>query len=87
MSDGPENTNEIIHYHHCSLCMDELPPNTSPAEYARYQSGFTPRGIQVWCTRHDVNIMHVDFEGQKHPANLTAIKTLDDKYDELEGWT
>ena len=71
MNDGPENTNEIIGYHHCGLCIKELPPNTSPQEYARIQSGFTPRGVQIWCNRHDVNIMHIDFQGQQHPANTT----------------
>jgi hypothetical protein len=77
--------NKILSYHHCSLCLAELPRDESPASYARYQTGFTKIGLQVWCNRHEVNIMHIDFEGQTHPAN-TSRRSLDDKFDDLEGW-
>jgi hypothetical protein len=70
--EGPGNLNEILSFHHCGMCLAELPPDTSPKEYARQQAGFTKLGIQIWCNRHDVNIMHVDFQGQRHPANMTA---------------
>ena len=66
---GPiEETNKIGMYFHCALCLAEKPANQSPKEWARAQAGFTERGIQVWCNRHDVNILHMDFQGQKHPA-------------------
>ena len=49
-------------------------PAPSPQEYVRVQAGWTPLGLQVWCTRHDVNIVHIDFEGVKHAANDTRQK-------------
>lgn len=66
------NTNCIGIYIRCGKCLEELPPNTSPQEYARLAVGQTIYGIQVWCTRHDCNICHVDFLENKLPANLTA---------------
>jgi hypothetical protein len=65
------NTLEIHAYIHCGMCLTELPPDQSPREYASYEVGWTKLGFQVWCKRHEVNVMHVDFQGQKHPANTT----------------
>lgn len=63
-------------YIHCGLCLGEfqkgLAPGQSPATYARLSVGWTKEGLQVWCNRHDVNVMHVDFQGAKHPANTTC---------------
>jgi hypothetical protein len=63
------NTNEIATHFHCRLCMEQLPPGESPQSYARRDVGFTKLGFQVWCVRHDCNIIHMDFQGQRHPAN------------------
>lgn len=65
------NENEIKSFFHCGLCMAELPRGTSPREYGSLEIGFTPLGVQVWCKRHEVNVAHIDFEGQRHPANLS----------------
>jgi hypothetical protein len=65
------NDLQISAYAHCSLCLAERPRNKTPQEWARVQAGFTSIGLQVWCVRHDCNIMHIDFEGQRHPANTT----------------
>ncbi len=59
-------------YLHCGKCLDELPPDTSPEEYSRTQAGWTEEGIQIWCNRHQCNVMHMDFEGRQHPANTTC---------------
>lgn len=69
------NTNEIALYFHCSLCVrqyEEESPQMSRAEFARLDIGWTKLGFQVWCRRHDINVMHVDFQGCKHPANLAT---------------
>lgn len=65
--------NQIGMYTHCSLCLQEKPAHKSPQEWARLEVGTTPRGIQVWCSRHNCNVLNIDFEGQKHPA-ITARK-------------
>lgn len=59
---------------HCGLCLKELPDDQSPSSYARINVGWSVLGIQVWCVRHNVNIIHIDFEGQKHPADTTCDK-------------
>jgi hypothetical protein len=64
---------------HCKKCLAELVAivkrtgqGQSPAMYSRYDVGFTNEGLQVWCRRHEINIVHIDFEGQQHPANLAG---------------
>ena len=63
------NLRQIESYIHCALCMKEIPEGESPQSYARYEIGWTKQGLQVWCDRHHCNIIHIDFEGQRHPAN------------------
>jgi hypothetical protein len=69
--DDPENVggerteNEIGRYFHCAECLREKPDDQSPGEWARLAVGFTNAGVQVWCTRHDRNVVHLDFLGQK----------------------
>lgn len=65
--------NQIDDFMHCALCLAELPKGDTPADYARLSVGFTPRGVQVWCWRHQCNVCNIDFEGQRHPA-ITARK-------------
>lgn len=70
------NTLEIGAYMHCGKCIDEYkrltPAGESPATFSRLSVGWTRQGLQVWCQRHDCNVLHVDFQGQQHPANTTA---------------
>lgn len=53
---------QITTYLHCAKCLRELPVGTSPMDYQRVQVGLTEYGIQVWCTRHDLNVAHVTLE-------------------------
>jgi hypothetical protein len=66
------NTLQIGLYIHCGKCLKEMPAGTSPKEWNRLQVGWTPMGLQVWCVRHNCNVMHIDLEGQMHPANTTC---------------
>lgn len=69
-------TNEIEAFIHCKRCVDELSGsgiNFSPRDYARLEIGQTELGFQVWCVRHECNVMHIDYEGVIHPANLDRI--------------
>tara|TARA_R100000234_G_scaffold119885_1_gene104156 strand:- start:1856 stop:2062 length:207 start_codon:yes stop_codon:yes gene_type:complete len=36
--------------------------SVSPAEFQDNEVGFTPTGIQVWCRRHDKNVISLDIE-------------------------
>lgn len=73
------NNNEILQYLHCNQCFKEKPDDISMKDYARYEVGWTPDGLQMWCIRHDCNVMHVDFQNQRHPANLSRIKTPEER--------
>jgi len=72
----PSADNQIVRYFHCRQCLEEMPFGTSPRDWAQIEAGSTPIGFQIWCKRHDINICHIDFEGQTHPANLNRKKVL-----------
>lgn len=57
-------------FFHCRQCLDELPEGVSPRDWAQLEVGSTEAGWQVWCRRHDSNVVHMWFEGMKHPAIL-----------------
>lgn len=53
----------------CGKCQEEYMDgkygrNKSMAEMARFEVGRTKTGLQVWCVRHDMNIIDIDL-----PAN------------------
>lgn len=60
--------NQIISYMHCGMCLQERPEGISPADWQDLEFGFTEKGMQIWCRRHDCNLLHVDYEGAQHPA-------------------
>lgn len=60
----PED-NHIEQFFHCQLCLEELPEDASPQEWGSLEAGWTIAGLQIWCKRHDVNVIHLDFEGRK----------------------
>lgn len=64
--------NRIKMFFHCRGCFDDRPPDQSPSEWSRIEAGWTEAGLQVRCKRCDRNIIHVDFQGQKHPADLSS---------------
>lgn len=55
--------------HPFKRCLAELPEGTSPRDWVRLEVGWTDLGLEVWCIRHEINVIHVDFEGATHPAN------------------
>ena len=62
----PEIQNSIVMFFHCKKC--SAPSDMSPSDYQNIEAGWTEDGLQVWCKRHDLNIIHIDFEGHNHPA-------------------
>jgi len=79
------NDNNIQMYLHCGKCIDEWKANPeiktqqSPQDYQKVQAGWTKEGLQVWCVRHDCNIIHVDFEKQQFHADCTRQATEEEK--------
>lgn len=62
----------------CAKCAEEVARgkagDVSMREYGRLEAGFTETGLQVWCTRHDVNVVHVDFGGTRPKADFRCIE-------------
>jgi hypothetical protein len=87
--DIPNTTDGIIAYLHCARCVVDFKQHAqatfgeSPATYARLNVGWTALGLQVVCVRHDCNVLHIDFEGQPHPANTS--RPLEEEEKEKEG--
>jgi hypothetical protein len=50
---------QIVRFLHCGKCLEELRPGMSPKRRQRLEVGLTSQGIQVWCARHDVEIVHI----------------------------
>lgn len=59
---------EIEAFFHCSKCITELPSNVSPRDFSRLEVGWTKKGLQVFCVRHNMNVYNFDFKGQKVDA-------------------
>ena len=57
--------NRIEMFLHCRKCLDELPKGVAPRDFIHSEVGWTKAGIQVWCVRHESNIIHLDFMGQQ----------------------
>ena len=81
---GSDNNNNIETFLHCELCYLELKnakteedfsligavAGESPMSYSRFEVGWTNQGFQVWCTRHNINVIHIDFD------DITNVKKL-----------
>jgi len=79
--DKPHNfDNYIESFIHCGLCVKERPETISPREYAHNEVGILRNGdIQVWCIRHEKNIVIFDFETrQLHTDPDADPKSLED---------
>jgi len=57
--------NEIHTFLHCAKCLSEKPPNISARNWSLVEVGLTSKGIQIWCRRHEANIVHIDFNDGK----------------------
>ena len=71
MNDNYENLlNNIAEPMVCETCLKEYGalqnPDITLRDYVKVDVGFSQIGIQVWCQRHDKNICHIDFEGNRH---------------------
>ena len=64
----------------CGQCHEEycagLTDSRSLQQYSMLDVGLTDIGLQVWCRRHDVNVVHVDFGGKKLEADFRSLSKL-----------
>lgn len=51
--------NKIVRYFHCARCLRELPEGQSPRDWAQLEVGMTETGVQVWCKRHNINVLNL----------------------------
>ena len=62
----------------CNKCIEELTNQKSTdinlKNFAQFEVGFTSIGIQVWCIRHDINVCHIDFNGNQLSADFRCIE-------------
>ena len=61
----------------CTKCAEEvadIEPKISLQDYAAIDVGFTNWGLQIWCRRHQVNIVHIDFGGAQLPADFRRLE-------------
>jgi hypothetical protein len=64
--------NGIVAYFHCGRCAEERPDGQSPQEFQRIEAGWTKKGLQIWCVRHNCNLIHLNFRDWRLPA-LAAV--------------
>lgn len=62
----------------CSKCHDEFmagqTDSASLQDYTKLDAGFSERGLQIWCRRHELNVCHVDFAGHKLEADFRCLE-------------
>jgi hypothetical protein len=61
----------ILCHTYCRRCMKDLvrlnatAPAQSIRDYSEIECGWTEHGFQVWCTRHNRNVLHIDLHFNK----------------------
>ena len=79
MNDNYENLfNNIKEPIVCETCFKEYKtiqhPDIALRDYIRVDVGFTQIGIQIWCQRHNRNVCHIDFEGNRPAADFRSME-------------
>lgn len=69
--------NQVKMFVNCKKCYESMPSGESAESWGRMSVGWTEKGLQVWCVRHDLNVLNIDFEGHKHPG-ITYAKGASD---------
>ena len=62
----------------CEACLKEYKnldnPDIALRDYVKVDVGLTRIGIQVWCKRHEKNICHIDFGGNRPLADFRCLE-------------
>ena len=88
MNQSNRSKDQIKLYQRCQSCQADLDtwtvdPNgdTSPREYGRVEIGYTDDGIQAWCIRHEISIVHIQLKGdEKATTKVGGSISISDKY-------
>ena len=54
-------SNRIKVFFQCGKCTMEKPAAMAPRDFARFEVGWTVEGLQVWCKRHECNVVALEF--------------------------
>ena len=67
----------------CTKCSDEFVEGSTDAkslqEYTKLDVGFTDRGFQVWCRRHELNVCHFNFNELKPEVDFRCLEKKETK--------
>ena len=70
--------NNITEHVVCQSCLQEyqniINPSFALRDFIAIDVGFTEIGIQIWCRKHDKNICHIDFDGQKLESDFRCLE-------------
>ena len=77
----PDNLSHLLYHIKepiiCSACAELVEAGQTDAkslqEFVKIDVGFTERGLQIWCQRHDRNICHIDFDDQMPEADFRCL--------------
>ena len=62
----------------CTKCSNEFNAGKTDAkslqDYSKIDVGFTSRGLQIWCQRHEQNICHLDFKGEQPEIDFRCLE-------------
>ena len=62
----------------CVKCSNEFTTGQTDSislqDYQKVDVGFTERGLQIWCQRHQLNICHINFEGHKLESDFRCLE-------------
>ena len=62
----------------CAKCSEEFVGGLTDAkslqEYTKLDVGFTDRGFQIWCRRHELNVCHFNFDSFKPEADFRCLQ-------------
>jgi hypothetical protein len=63
---------QITHYLVCRRCESLPRARQHTLTRSALQIGITPLGLQIWCTRHEMNVALIDFEHTRHSVIFNA---------------
>ena len=82
LSEDPSNLRYLLYQIKepivCVKCSEEFANGLSDAaslqNYSRLDIGFTKRGLQIFCRRHELNVCHLNFNNQKIDADFRCLE-------------